>query len=56
MTIDMAAVMASETDDSTKASSVDDSVKERWIVNLANTSIGHKIVHLLNSLLNVSII
>ena len=57
MTIDMGSLMSSAAEqESTNQSEGSTDDKEKWIVHLASSKIGDKIVHLLNSSLNVRII
>ena len=57
MTIDMGSLMSSAAEqESTNQSEGCTEDKEKWIVHLASSKIGDKIVHLLNSSLNVRFI
>lgn len=55
MTIDVGDLMnGNHGDGNDDASNIGNKMKEKWIVNLANSNVGGKIVYLLNSFLNVS--
>lgn len=58
MTLDVASCMKEAASDEAGADAASNETrkKEKWIVNLANSHIGNSIVHLLNSLFNVSFI
>ena len=53
MTLDMGAMMTAIAGEPINQSSNNDDSREKWIVHLASTSIGPKIVHLLNNIIAV---